>query len=68
MAAPAKSFLVTGSPGVGKSALIAKIVETLKASNPNLKIQGFFIRNSFSPVIKFRVLFQLLFYPLIKYE
>ncbi|KAF5769079.1 putative nucleoside-triphosphate phosphatase [Helianthus annuus] len=44
MAAPAKCFLVTGSPGVGKTTLIAKIVETLKSSNPNLKIQGFFTR------------------------
>ncbi|MFS8010186.1 putative nucleoside-triphosphate phosphatase [Helianthus anomalus] len=36
-----KGFIVQG---VGKTTLIAKIVETLKSSNPNLKIQGFFTR------------------------
>ncbi|KAL8194078.1 hypothetical protein R6Q57_026320 [Mikania cordata] len=41
----AKCFLVTGSPGVGKTTLIARILEALKSSNPNLKIQGFFTRN-----------------------
>ncbi|KVE09740.1 Nucleoside-triphosphatase, THEP1 type, partial [Cynara cardunculus var. scolymus] len=40
MAAPAKCFLVTGSPGVGKTTLIARVLETLRISNPNLKIQG----------------------------
>ncbi|KAK1410527.1 hypothetical protein QVD17_37064 [Tagetes erecta] len=40
----AKCLLVTGSPGVGKTTLIAKILETLKSSNPSLKIQGFFTR------------------------
>ncbi|KAI3798783.1 hypothetical protein L1987_34062 [Smallanthus sonchifolius] len=44
MAVPAKCFLVTGSSGVGKTTLIARILETLKSSNPNLKIQGFFTR------------------------
>ncbi|KAJ9540845.1 hypothetical protein OSB04_027351 [Centaurea solstitialis] len=43
-AAPAKCFLVTGSPGVGKTTLIARVLETLRISNPNLKIQGFFTR------------------------
>ncbi|XP_076926197.1 uncharacterized protein LOC143589259 [Bidens hawaiensis] len=37
-------FLVTGSPGVGKTTLITRVLETLKSSNPNLKIQGFFTR------------------------
>ncbi|KAK9050530.1 hypothetical protein SSX86_030501 [Deinandra increscens subsp. villosa] len=44
MAVPAKCFLVTGSPGVGKTTLVATILETLKSSSPNLKIQGFFTR------------------------
>lgn len=44
MAAPAKCFLVTGSPGVGKTTLIARVLENLRTSNPNLKIQGFFTR------------------------
>ncbi|KAM5576249.1 hypothetical protein ABKV19_007225 [Rosa sericea] len=29
--------------GVGKTTLIVKVFETLKSSNPNLKIQGFYI-------------------------
>ncbi|XP_076882050.1 uncharacterized protein LOC143530387 [Bidens hawaiensis] len=37
-------FLVTGSPGVGKTTLITRVLETLKSSNPSLKIQGFFTR------------------------
>ncbi|XP_024964620.1 cancer-related nucleoside-triphosphatase homolog [Cynara cardunculus var. scolymus] len=44
MAAPAECFLVSGSPGVGKTTLIARVLETLRISNPNLKIQGFFTR------------------------
>ncbi|KVG40364.1 Nucleoside-triphosphatase, THEP1 type, partial [Cynara cardunculus var. scolymus] len=58
MAAPAECFLVSGSPlklnlvftpqGVGKTTLIARVLETLRISNPNLKIQGFFTRNALS--------------------
>ncbi|CAL0314270.1 unnamed protein product [Lupinus luteus] len=44
MAGTAKCFLVTGPPGVGKSTLIMKVFETLNASNPNLKVQGFYTR------------------------
>ncbi|XP_062009779.1 uncharacterized protein LOC133726284 [Rosa rugosa] len=36
-------LLVTGPLGVGKTTLIVKVFETLKSSNPNLKIQGFYI-------------------------
>ncbi|CAB4264152.1 unnamed protein product [Prunus armeniaca] len=42
MAVPGKCLLVTGPPGVGKSTLIMRVFETLRASNPNLKIQGFY--------------------------
>ncbi|XP_008241937.1 PREDICTED: cancer-related nucleoside-triphosphatase homolog [Prunus mume] len=42
MAVPGKCLLVTGPPGVGKSTLIMRVFETLRASYPNLKIQGFY--------------------------
>ncbi|XP_061997933.1 uncharacterized protein LOC133715427 isoform X5 [Rosa rugosa] len=42
MAGAGKCLLVTGPPGVGKTTLIVKVFETLKSSNPNLKIQGFY--------------------------
>ncbi|KAJ9703922.1 hypothetical protein PVL29_005271 [Vitis rotundifolia] len=42
MAGPGKCFLVTGPPGVGKTTLIMRVLETLKISNPNLKVQGFY--------------------------
>ncbi|XP_022740867.1 cancer-related nucleoside-triphosphatase [Durio zibethinus] len=42
MAGVGKCFLVTGPPGVGKTTLIMRIYETLKLSNPNLKLQGFY--------------------------
>nr|GMD53417.1 cancer-related nucleoside-triphosphatase homolog [Ipomoea batatas] len=44
MAAPGKCFLVTGPPGVGKTTLIIKVLESLRSSNPNLKLQGFYTR------------------------
>lgn len=43
-AAPAKCFLVTGPPGVGKTTLIIRVLESLKAANPSLKVQGFYTR------------------------
>ncbi|KAJ6736945.1 CANCER-RELATED NUCLEOSIDE-TRIPHOSPHATASE [Salix viminalis] len=43
-AAPGKCFLVTGPPGAGKTTLIMRVLETLKPSNPSLKIQGFYTR------------------------
>ncbi|KAK6922501.1 Nucleoside-triphosphatase, THEP1 type [Dillenia turbinata] len=39
-----KCFLVTGPPGVGKSTLVMRVLESLKTSNPNLKVQGFYTR------------------------
>ncbi|KAJ6811611.1 cancer-related nucleoside-triphosphatase-like protein isoform X1 [Iris pallida] len=42
--APAKCFFVTGPPGVGKSTLVMRILETLKSSHPNLNIRGFYTR------------------------
>ncbi|XVF62300.1 hypothetical protein PTKIN_Ptkin08bG0206400 [Pterospermum kingtungense] len=42
MSGVGKCFLVTGSPGVGKTTLIMRIYESLKLSNPNLKLQGFY--------------------------
>ncbi|KAH6799319.1 hypothetical protein C2S51_035803 [Perilla frutescens var. frutescens] len=44
MAAAGKCFLVTGSPGVGKTTLIIRVQEALKQLNPSLKIQGFYTR------------------------
>ncbi|KAK3413681.1 hypothetical protein EUGRSUZ_I02225 [Eucalyptus grandis] len=44
MAAPGKCLLVTGPPGVGKTTLITRVFESLKASNPHLKVQGFYTR------------------------
>ncbi|XP_027361756.1 cancer-related nucleoside-triphosphatase [Abrus precatorius] len=44
MAGPGKCFLVTGPPGVGKTTLIMRVFESLKASNPTLKVQGFYTR------------------------
>ncbi|XAR73681.1 Nucleoside-triphosphate phosphatase [Bertholletia excelsa] len=44
MAAPGRCFLVTGPPGVGKTTLIIKVLESLKNSHPNLKVQGFYTR------------------------
>lgn len=35
-------LLYADAQGVGKSTLIMRVFETLKASNPNLKIQGFY--------------------------
>uniref|UniRef100_A0A2P2J6X7 AAA+ ATPase domain-containing protein n=1 Tax=Rhizophora mucronata TaxID=61149 RepID=A0A2P2J6X7_RHIMU len=42
--ATARLFLVSGRPGVGKTTLIIRVFESLKLSNPNLKVQGFFTR------------------------
>lgn len=39
-----KCFLVTGPPGVGKTTLIMRVLESVKASNPSLKVQGFYTR------------------------
>ncbi|KAF5190789.1 Nucleoside-triphosphatase thep1 [Thalictrum thalictroides] len=44
MAASGKCFLVTGPPGVGKTTLVMRVLESLRTSNPNLKIQGFYTR------------------------
>ncbi|XP_010695204.2 uncharacterized protein LOC104907880 [Beta vulgaris subsp. vulgaris] len=44
MATPGKCVLVSGSPGVGKTTLIIRVLENLRASNPNLKVQGFYTR------------------------
>ncbi|XP_021733966.1 cancer-related nucleoside-triphosphatase homolog isoform X1 [Chenopodium quinoa] len=44
MVAPGKCILVSGAPGVGKTTLIIRVLENLRALNPNLKVQGFYTR------------------------
>ncbi|KAG0454461.1 hypothetical protein HPP92_025765 [Vanilla planifolia] len=41
---PSKFILVTGPPGVGKTTLVMRIIENLRASHPHLKIRGFYTR------------------------
>ncbi|XP_014520317.1 cancer-related nucleoside-triphosphatase homolog [Vigna radiata var. radiata] len=43
MAGPGKCFLVTGPPGVGKSTLIMRVLESLRL-NSSIKLQGFYTR------------------------
>ncbi|RLN19664.1 cancer-related nucleoside-triphosphatase isoform X2 [Panicum miliaceum] len=43
-AAPSRCLLVTGPPGVGKTTLVMRVFETLRASHPNLTIRGFYTR------------------------
>jgi nucleoside-triphosphatase len=42
MAGTGKCLLVTGPPGVGKTTLIMRVLDMMRVSNPNLKIQGFY--------------------------
>ena len=44
LAQPHMWFLCLFLQGVGKTTLIMRVFETLKASNPNLKVQGFYTR------------------------
>lgn len=44
LAQPHIWFLCLFLQGVGKTTLIMRVFETLKASNPNLKVQGFYTR------------------------
>ncbi|CAI9110487.1 OLC1v1010529C1 [Oldenlandia corymbosa var. corymbosa] len=41
---PARCLLVTGPPGVGKTTLIMSLLQSLKVTYPNLKVQGFYTR------------------------
>ncbi|BAT99875.1 hypothetical protein LR48_Vigan06g059900 [Vigna angularis] len=43
MAGTGKCFLVTGPPGVGKSTLIMRVLESLRL-NSSIKLQGFYTR------------------------
>ncbi|KAM0919754.1 hypothetical protein ACQ4PT_007927 [Festuca glaucescens] len=43
-AAPSRCLLVTGPPGVGKTTLVMRLVETLRASLPHLTVRGFYTR------------------------
>ncbi|KAK9135658.1 hypothetical protein Syun_014988 [Stephania yunnanensis] len=49
--APSKCFLVTGPPGIGKTTLVMRVLDTLSTSNPNLKIHGFYSRKSISNAV-----------------
>ncbi|CAA6666653.1 unnamed protein product [Spirodela intermedia] len=42
--AQGKCFLVTGPPGVGKTTLVMRVLESLRASHPDLKVRGFYTR------------------------
>ncbi|KAJ8428932.1 hypothetical protein Cgig2_009803 [Carnegiea gigantea] len=44
MAAPGKCILITGPPGVGKTTLVIRVLESVKASFPDVKVQGFYTR------------------------
>ncbi|XXG60073.1 hypothetical protein AAC387_Pa04g2058 [Persea americana] len=44
MATPGKCFLFTGPPGIGKTTLVMKVLESLKISIPSLKVRGFYTR------------------------
>ena len=44
LAQPHIWFLCLFLQGVGKTTLIMRVFETLKASNPNLNVQGFYTR------------------------
>ncbi|KAA0052919.1 cancer-related nucleoside-triphosphatase-like protein isoform X1 [Cucumis melo var. makuwa] len=61
MGGPGRCLLVTGPPGVGKTTLIVKVFEMLKASSPNLKIKGFYTRKQILPFL-FLFLFHRFFY------
>ncbi|KAF0911048.1 hypothetical protein E2562_005435 [Oryza meyeriana var. granulata] len=43
-AAPSRCLLVTGPPGVGKTTLVTRVFETLRASHLHLNIRGFYTR------------------------
>ncbi|XP_062211630.1 uncharacterized protein LOC133912757 [Phragmites australis] len=43
-AAPSRCLLITGPPGVGKTTLVMRVFETLRASHPHLNIRGFYTR------------------------
>ncbi|KAL6907427.1 hypothetical protein ACP4OV_002466 [Aristida adscensionis] len=45
-AGPARCLLVTGPPGVGKTTLVVRVFETLRASHPHLTIRGFYTRTA----------------------
>ncbi|KAK8446885.1 hypothetical protein SEVIR_9G557700v4 [Setaria viridis] len=52
--APSRCLFVTGPPGVGKTTLVMRVFEALRASHPNLTIRGFYTRTALPSPLELR--------------